>query len=102
MRIRFALVFFVALVASPMFAQSRLATNAFPHPVPQYLAAIINDASLKYGVDPNLIAAVAFHESRFNAHAVSSYGAQGLMQLLPSTARNLGVIDPFDARDNIF
>src|SRR5712691_10088622 len=90
-----------AAMAMPVSARP-LAANAFPHPVPQYLAAIITDASKAYGVDPNLIAAVAFHESRFNVHEVSNIGASGLMQLLPSTARANGVHDIFDPRENIF
>ena len=79
-----------------------LAADAFPIPVPHYLAQIIGDASAKYGVDPNLIAAMAFRESRFDANAVSSRGAQGIMQLMPRTARALGVQDSFDARQNVF
>jgi len=71
-------------------------------PVPQYLAAVINDAAKTYHVDPNLIAAMAFRESRFDASAVSSRGAQGVMQLMPKTARALGVENSFDARQNIF
>jgi soluble lytic murein transglycosylase-like protein len=79
-----------------------LAANAFPIPVPHYLAQIIGDAAAKYRVDPNLIAAMAFRESRFDANAVSHRGAQGVMQLMPRTARALGVSDAFDARQNIY
>jgi len=87
--------------ASPL-PQVTLASNGFPAPVPQYLASIITDASKKYGVDPNLIAAMTFRESAFNPNAVSSRGAQGLMQLMPKTARALGVQDAFNAQQNIF
>jgi soluble lytic murein transglycosylase-like protein len=79
-----------------------LASNAFPLPVPHYLAQIIGEASAEYGVDANLIAAMAFRESRFDSRAVSSRGAQGVMQLMPRTARALGVRDAFDARQNVF
>src|SRR5204862_2956203 len=96
-------------VAAPSFASTAAATRqkplaiaAFPMPVPQYLAQVINEAAQKYGVDPNLIAAMAFRESRFDANAVSSRGAQGIMQLMPRTARAMGVRDSFDARDNVF
>jgi soluble lytic murein transglycosylase-like protein len=112
MRHRIAtVVFAVAALSAPAFAApkasavqpvSQLAAQAFPAPVPQYLAAIINDAAKKYSVDPNLIAAMAFRESAFNPNAVSSRGAQGVMQLMPRTARALGVRDSFDPRDNIF
>lgn len=79
-----------------------LAANAFPEPMPQYLAGIINEAAHAFGVDPNLIAAMAYRESRFNATAVSNIGAQGIMQLMPNTARVLGVSNSFDARENVF
>ena len=110
MRNRIAtVVLAVAAVSTPAFASlkavqpvSQLAAQAFPAPVPQYLAAIINDAAKQYSVDPNLIAAMTYRESAFNPNAVSSRGAQGLMQLMPKTARALGVRDAFDPRDNIF
>jgi cell wall-associated NlpC family hydrolase len=59
-------------------------------------ADLFTAASAKYGVDARLLAAVARQESGFNAKAVSGAGAQGLMQLMPGTARGLGVTNPFD------
>ena len=101
-----AAVFGTLLLTSPLFAAGSktapLAVSAFPAPVPQYLASIINSASQKYGVDPNLIAAMAFRESAFNSNAVSSRGAQGIMQLMPRTAKSLGVKDAFDAQESVF
>lgn len=64
-------------------------------------ADIINSASAKYGVDPNLVASIIKQESNFNRKAVSSAGARGLMQLMPGTASGLGVKDSFDATQNI-
>src|SRR5712692_8974185 len=89
-------------IARPVGMKSDLHPSAFPIPVPQYLVGIINDAARKYNVDPNLIAAMAFRESRFDANAVSSRGAERIMQLMPKAARALGVRDAFDPQQNIF
>ncbi|RKQ37967.1 lytic transglycosylase domain-containing protein [Oceanobacillus halophilus] len=61
----------------------------------------VQEAASKYGIDQNLIHAVIKNESNYNAFAKSSAGAQGLMQLMPSTARALGVTNSFDAKQNI-
>ncbi|RKY87061.1 hypothetical protein DRQ09_05130 [candidate division KSB1 bacterium] len=63
---------------------------------------IIQDASLKYGVDPDIIRAIITQESRGNPGAVSRKGAGGLMQILESTAKDLGIRDVFNPVDNIF
>jgi len=62
---------------------------------------MINEAAEKYEVDENLIMAVIQQESAGNRHAVSHAGAKGLMQLIDSTALEMGVSNPFNPRENI-
>lgn len=63
--------------------------------------ALILEAAARYGLEPALIRAVIRTESAFDPRAISSAGAQGLMQLMPALAVELGVVDAFDPRDNI-
>lgn len=58
-------------------------------------------ASAEFGVDPALVRAVMHAESAFNPNAISNAGAQGLMQLMPATATDVGVANPFDVSQNI-
>jgi soluble lytic murein transglycosylase-like protein len=67
----------------------------------QSFSEVIKQASERYSIDEQIIKAVIRQESSFNPQAVSPCGAQGLMQLMPATARSLGVTDPFDAEQNI-
>jgi len=62
---------------------------------------IIKQAARKHGLDSSLIKAVIRAESDFDKHAVSTKGAQGLMQLMPETAKELEVEDSFDPVENI-
>lgn len=73
------------------------ATPQTPGQVPADILPLIQQAAQSNGVDAALVAAVARAESGFNPAAGSPAGAQGLMQLMPGTARGLGVTDPFDA-----
>ena len=66
------------------------------------LEPIIQEAAALHGVDPDLVKAVIQTESRFDPRARSGAGASGLMQLMPRTAKAVGIEDPFDPRQNIF
>ena len=85
----------VSVESSEVVQTSRTRTDA------SWLDPIINKASRKYGVDVGLIKAVIKAESDFNPQAVSHAGARGLMQLMPATARSLGVNDSFDPEQNV-
>lgn len=62
---------------------------------------LIEKISIKEGVSPSLVKAVVENESSYNTMAVSPKGAMGLMQLMPETAKELGVNDSFSAEENI-
>lgn len=62
---------------------------------------LIQEAAQRYGLNPELIRAVMRAESAFNPDAVSRVGAKGLMQIMPALAKDLGVTDPFDPRQNV-
>jgi Rod binding domain-containing protein len=89
------------MIDQRLVPQNRFGTSL---PLPERLAKyndIIDEASAKFGVDRDLITAVIAQESAGNPYAVSHAGAKGLMQLIDSTAREMGVRSVFDPRDNI-
>jgi soluble lytic murein transglycosylase-like protein len=80
---------------SKLSAAPSTATQAFD------LDQVVREASNKNRLDPDFVRSVIMAESNFKIHAVSKKGAQGLMQLMPSTAAQLGVADPFDPKANV-
>jgi soluble lytic murein transglycosylase-like protein len=83
-------------------ASQSLAEPAKPSAGTGDIDGIIERVGQALGLDPSLIKAVIKAESNFNERAVSPAGAQGLMQLMPGTAREMGVKDPFNPMDNIW
>lgn len=67
----------------------------------RFIEGDIKDAAKQHKVDPLLVKAITRVESCFDPHAVSVAGAQGLMQLMPGTAAELNVTQPFDERQNL-
>jgi len=89
-------------------AQPATAASQTPSPTKAVQAAqnvdleqLVREASSKNRLDPDFVSSVIRAESNFKTHAVSKKGAQGLMQLMPSTAAQLGVADPFDPKANV-
>lgn len=78
----------------------RLSTRLVAPPT-EDLLPLIERHALSKGLDPRLVRAVVQAESGYNAFAVSVQGAQGLMQLMPETARELAVASPFDPAENL-
>jgi len=68
---------------------------------PLDVSALVDQASKAHAIDPDFISSVIHAESSYNPKAVSSKGAQGLMQLMPGTAANLGVTNAFDPKANV-
>jgi hypothetical protein len=73
----------------------------FPMTMHPVLLGYLNETATRFNVSPALVQAVAWQESRFRSDAISPKGAIGIMQLMPATARQLGV-NPHDPRQNIY
>ena len=94
------------VVVTPRIVQPRVVdTQSAPESTliapPATVPELVEAAAKKYDVDPLLVHSVIQVESGYNPYAVSPKGAQGLMQLMPGTARRFGVSNSFDVRDNI-
>ena len=88
--------------AAPFFTLSWPALGAVCDPLPDaQFQPLLQRTAQKEGVAENLLRAVAEQESGLRPCAVSPKGAMGLMQLMPATARELGVHDPFDPQENL-
>jgi soluble lytic murein transglycosylase-like protein len=94
----------------PIFNQSKAMPDVVQPPVsppqassPQAVVVQqhIQDAAVRYGINGALLDAVAWQESRYRHHARSPVGAIGVMQLMPATARSLGVTDPTNLVQNV-
>jgi soluble lytic murein transglycosylase-like protein len=68
---------------------------------PGQIEPMIDDVSQRQGLTPDLLRAIIQKESAFRPCAVSPKGAQGLMQLMPATALQFGILDPFDPQQNL-
>nr|WP_078435389.1 lytic transglycosylase domain-containing protein [Metabacillus halosaccharovorans] len=90
-----------SLMSSPVVDQLTSTSQSDTPLQANSIDEIINKAAEKYGVDEKLIRAVIKQESGFNPTAKSHAGAMGLMQLMPATARSLGVDNPLDAAQNV-
>jgi soluble lytic murein transglycosylase-like protein len=87
---------------APFFTLSWPALGVECDPLPEIeLTPLIQQAAQREGLDANLLRAVARQESGFRSCAVSQKGAMGLMQLMPATALELGVRDPFDPAESL-
>ncbi|MHA6258460.1 lytic transglycosylase domain-containing protein [Sporosarcina sp. CAU 1771] len=87
-------------VQTPAHSLASTQTKPLPSGSGQY-TEIINQAAEKYNLPAKLISSVIKQESNFNNNVVSHAGAEGLMQLMPGTAKFLGVTDSFNPKQNI-
>jgi soluble lytic murein transglycosylase-like protein len=95
---------------APAPAQEQAQPEPTPAPGPsatalpagrQHYDGLIQQAANRHGVDPNLVRAVVTAESDYDPRSHSSAGAMGLMQLMPDTAKDMGVANPWDPAQNI-
>jgi soluble lytic murein transglycosylase-like protein len=105
----FLLTNFTGIFFSPAFAPSVTATTQVEEMIPKDIPTsgdpdvdrIIFRAGGRHGIDPRFLHAVIWQESKYKSKAVSPAGAQGLMQLMPATARRFGCSDRNDVAANV-
>lgn len=90
-----------AVVVSSRAGQIASKPELVGTPVSVEVPELVEAAAKRYDVDPMLVHSVIQVESNYNPYALSPKGAQGLMQLMPATARRFGVRNSFDVKDNI-
>ena len=89
---------FVLFVSVGALAQSRSAAEQSLNKRAREIEPLIIEASNRYRIDPRLLRAICFTESRYRANAISPKGALGLMQFMPETAVRYGLQNPFDPK----
>jgi soluble lytic murein transglycosylase-like protein len=87
-----------ALVCIPL-ASEAAGTAGLPKNLP--FDKQVKEIAKRHGIEPSLVHSIILHESNYNIYAVSSKGALGLMQLMPATASQYGVLNVFDPEQNI-
>lgn len=88
-------------VNANIYANTAAGVNKQPITTKAQILNKVSEISRKYGVDEKLVNALIKQESGFNVNAKSKVGAQGLMQLMPATAKSMGVTDPMNPEQNI-
>lgn len=89
------------LVRKVVVPPSAASANSTPKTAVPQLQNVVEQTARRYEVDPLLVHSVIQVESNYNQFALSPKGAQGLMQLIPSTARRFGVTNPWDVQQNV-
>ena len=90
-----------AVLVNPKLVPPKVVESGAPPPPAAAVDDLVDRAAKAYDIDPLLVHSVIQVESGYNPYAVSNKGAEGLMQLIPSTARRFGVTNTFNPSDNI-